>query len=352
MTPISMYLNEWGPIAWELFHYITYTYKPELKEYYVIFFSTLYSIIPCPHCSGDIKNILTSMENYPRRHIINKDKLIKWVINIHNSVNSKLNKAQFTKKEADIKYLNNNEITIDHDRILKFLQLSLHVKGASNTIDKDSFFKRNLIALCAIYPVGVNSYLHELMHFINYKIINNDNYKEWFDNFKEIILKNNIKEWDNIKFPIRNQIYSNEIALNHLKLFKKATNKILNKKDKLVISDYPNDNLSSIIINSKGDNKTIITKSYLVYNSINLLKIYIEGRCFSKNGHISIKSFISNSSSKMSNLKTHKISNQNVILKIEYENILENSTVNLLFDIVNKNKNDKFIIKDICLIGS
>ena len=55
-----MYLNEWGPIAWELLHYITYTYKPQLKEYYIIFFNTLYALIPCPHCSNDIKGVLTN----------------------------------------------------------------------------------------------------------------------------------------------------------------------------------------------------------------------------------------------------------------------------------------------------
>ena len=59
-----MYLNEWGPIAWELFLYITYSYKPELCEYYKIFFNSLYALIPCPHCSNDIKGILTSYSNY------------------------------------------------------------------------------------------------------------------------------------------------------------------------------------------------------------------------------------------------------------------------------------------------
>ena len=38
-----MYLDEWGPIAWELFHYITYSYKPSLKNYYIIFFNTLFT---------------------------------------------------------------------------------------------------------------------------------------------------------------------------------------------------------------------------------------------------------------------------------------------------------------------
>ena len=103
-----MYLNEWGPIAWELFHYITYTYKPELKEYYTIFFSTLYSIIPCPDSSNDIKGILTSHLNFPSHHTMNKNDIIEWYLKINNMVNTKLKAPDtFTRADANTKYLPN-----------------------------------------------------------------------------------------------------------------------------------------------------------------------------------------------------------------------------------------------------
>ena len=88
-----MYLDHWGPIAWELFHYITYTFKPELRDYYIIYYKTLYSIIPCPNCSSDIRQVLNKDENLTTLHLYSKDAMIKWFIKIHNIVNIKTNNS-------------------------------------------------------------------------------------------------------------------------------------------------------------------------------------------------------------------------------------------------------------------
>lgn len=345
-----MYLNEWGPIAWELFHYITYTYKPELKEYYTIFFSTLYSIIPCPHCSNDIKGILTSHLNFPSHHTMNKNDIIEWYIKIHNMVNTKLKAPDtFTRADANAKYLPNGEISIDHARILKFIKLSITTKGGNNSIDSDISFKRNIIALCCIYPVGVDLYNPNLMYFINYSIITNDSFEKWYNIFEELVLnKENYKPRDiTVKYPIRDLKYTG--SLKHLELFSPSNNKIVNTKNRLVITDYPKNKYSSIVVSSTDSIPVIINKSYTIYNDISTLYIYINGGIFSKTGYINIKSNILTNT--ITNIKNHKIQNKDTKLKIEYSNLKRDTTVNILFEFLKKVPGDNFIINDICLIG-
>ena len=282
-----MYLNEWGPIAWELFHYITYTYKPELHEYYIIFFNTLYSILPCPNCSNDIKGILSSYSNYIRHNISDKNSIINWYIGIHNQVNKKLGtNHNFSRQDADNKYLKNNKLTISHERIMTFIKLAINIKGENKAIDKGCFFKQNIIALCSIFPCGDDTFNPYLMYFINYKIINNNNYKEWVDTFGRIALNPlYIKTWNKQEYPIRDLAYNNEAELYYLELFSKVNNKILNKNDNLNITDGK---YASIVLIASDSNPTIITKKYTALNNINKLLIYIDGVVISNNSYIRV----------------------------------------------------------------
>ena len=158
---------------------------------------------------------------------------------------------------------------IFHTIILKFMQLSMSTKGKTNTIDNDLAFKRNLIALCCIYPVGVESYNPNLMYFINYTNITNKTYNEWYPSFEKIVLKSdNKKPWDsNIKYPIRDLHY-NDTKLKHLELFSVATNKIFNKDNKLLVTDYPKNKYSSIIINSSNTKPVMVNKAYKILNDL------------------------------------------------------------------------------------
>jgi len=345
-----MYLNEWGPIAWELFHYITYTYKSELKEYYTIFFSSLYSIIPCPHCSNDIKGILTSHLNYPTHHTINREDIINWYIKVHNIVNKKLKTSDtFNRSDADNKYVKNNVITIDHVRILQFIKLAIVTKGNNKKIDSDIAFQRNIIALCCIYPTDIDQYNPHLMYFINYSNITNKSYNEWYKSFEQIVLnKQYYKKWNNVKYPIRDLTY-NEQNLKHLELFSGSTNKIFDTNNKVIVTDYPNNKYSSIVVSSTNTHNVYVHKSYVMYNNINSLFIHINGRSFSKNGCINIKTNIS--TPEITNIKTYEFRNNDSSIIIEYSDLKQNTSVNILFEFINKIPDDNFIINDICLIG-
>ena len=87
--------NIWGPSAWLFLHSIAYNYPDnpsyEDKINYGNFFNHIQYILPCNKCKEGYTKLL--IESPIEFHLNNKNDLIKWVIDIHNSVNTKLNKS-------------------------------------------------------------------------------------------------------------------------------------------------------------------------------------------------------------------------------------------------------------------
>lgn len=124
----------WGPKMWFTLHTITFNY-PEVpsnhhKKVYSDFFNMLQYIIPCEVCSKHyaqhlINNpILTSLDS--------KEKLVKWLINVHNDVNISLGKKVYSYDEVvDIykkHYSKENNIKTESPRnIKKYVYSSLLV---------------------------------------------------------------------------------------------------------------------------------------------------------------------------------------------------------------------------------
>jgi hypothetical protein len=316
-----MYLDEWGPIAWELFHYIAYTYKANLKEYYIIFFNTIYAILPCPHCSKDIRNILTDFDNYPVKNIKNKYTMIKWFIQIHNLVNIKThNKNRFTLEDSDSKYLDNNKITINHDRIFKFIKLALDSKLRENNID----LYRNIISLCHIYPIDTENGNIKLLQLCSKKLINN---KDWLDEFKEIKKDTELHNLSKMHFN-NTFIYPGKII---------NLNNIVLKK--------VNENLNDNILENKDNNLIFIstnnTNMYLIYTYESVehndkIKLYLSGIVRRCNMNIKIKRTADN--------KIYEY-DFNSHIDLEMIDIKQNEKITIFFSITNK-KNKSGVIID------
>lgn len=315
-----MYLNEWGPIAWELFHYITYTFKPELRDYYIIFYKTLYSIIPCPVCSRDIKNILNEDNNLSTLHLYSKDALIKWFIKIHNIVNIKTNNDNnFNIEMANNKYLKNNNITINNERILNFIKLSYKTYVNKNNTD----FIRNIIALIHIYPSSVNMININIIQLLK-KI---DNIKD--NNFIEIlenaILNPKLKEPSIIKYN------NNQLNTNLKKIV------LQDKKDCI------NENKVEIFGNSMllilNNSKTInIIYTYKVIELTDIL-ITIKGQSFGGDINVIIK---------YNNYKKNFNLNDNIIVRDS--NIKEGTNIIILLQSYNNKIGNKHLIEHIDII--
>ena len=100
--------NIWGPHAWQFLHTITLAYpdNPTLedKNNHAIFFNNIQYILPCQKCKDHYsQNIQISPVE---QHLDNKETLFKWLIDIHNKVNIKNNKREYSYDEVTKLYEN------------------------------------------------------------------------------------------------------------------------------------------------------------------------------------------------------------------------------------------------------
>lgn len=98
----------WGPHAWFFLHSITFYYpdhpNPRDKKTFYNFFQTVGDILPCTICKNHYKENLIK---YPiENHLDSRDSLVNWLIDIHNSVNKKLNKPLYNNIDIIDKYNN------------------------------------------------------------------------------------------------------------------------------------------------------------------------------------------------------------------------------------------------------
>lgn len=92
--------NLWGPSMWFILHTVGFGYpfnptNKEKKEYYD-FFKSLGSVLPCSVCRKHFKRNMTE-------HPINLNSRIelnKWLILVHNEINSRCGKPQMTLNDV------------------------------------------------------------------------------------------------------------------------------------------------------------------------------------------------------------------------------------------------------------
>jgi hypothetical protein len=96
--------SQWGPAAWLFLHSVTFQYPEnptdQDKNNYKIFFDSLQNILPCPNCREHYqKNLKENPMNLESR-----ESLIKWVIDLHNAVNKKNSKKEYSYDEVNDLY--------------------------------------------------------------------------------------------------------------------------------------------------------------------------------------------------------------------------------------------------------
>lgn len=139
--------KSWGPHGWKFLHYISLSYPmdPTLKqkEQYRDFFISVKNVLPCELCAKhyeeNIKKIPLTSE------IMNdKNKLIKWVIDIHNLVNEARNKP-IVKYEDAIKM-------IKTDSVCRYKE-----KFTNNNVKSEdtNFFYMLILILCGLILVAM-----------------------------------------------------------------------------------------------------------------------------------------------------------------------------------------------------
>jgi|TARA_B100000902_G_scaffold142536_1_gene140126 hypothetical protein len=109
--------NVWGPTFWDTLHFTAFGYPNNPneidKDSYKHFIISYVKILPCDRCSVDAYNHVSMISDFEWNKILkDRDSLIKWTWDFHDSVNKKLNKVspklntfvtQFIEKKSPYK---------------------------------------------------------------------------------------------------------------------------------------------------------------------------------------------------------------------------------------------------------
>ena len=98
-----IYNDLWNLIHCLPFHLITdIESSPLLKQKVDVFYNRI-KFLPCQLCK---KHYMEYIRNNPLRKIKNNVELQNWTVDLHNDVNSRLNKMNFSYTQAKYKYKN------------------------------------------------------------------------------------------------------------------------------------------------------------------------------------------------------------------------------------------------------
>lgn len=93
----------WGPPGWKFFHFITTGYPDHptesIKKKYYEYFQSLQYVIPCSLCASHFGENLKTLP-LDDKVLSSKQNLVKWGIMIHNIVNKKNGKKEYTFEEG------------------------------------------------------------------------------------------------------------------------------------------------------------------------------------------------------------------------------------------------------------
>ena len=96
----------WGPSGWKFMHYVALGYPEHPTETdktnYKNFYQSLGHILPCQGCANHYKE---TVETHPiEGNLRTRDDLLRWTFEIHNKVNSRLDKPELSYEEALVLY--------------------------------------------------------------------------------------------------------------------------------------------------------------------------------------------------------------------------------------------------------
>ena len=177
----------WGPILWDFLHYLAKNViiNRNNKLQIFLFLQTISYILPCNICSLHYKNYLYN-ENILKQDKISKLYLIKWICELHNSVNSKLDKKIYTFEQCKKRknQLNNIKFFIFINIIF------IYYSNKKLSINHFNQIKQFFISLSFIYPdTNIRNELKKNINNEFKKIYDIKELKKWYFNNKDKIYK-------------------------------------------------------------------------------------------------------------------------------------------------------------------
>ena len=126
------YMNPkfWGLHGWYFLHSITMHYpknpSEQEKQIYFNFFKSLENVLPCEKCAYNYSQNLKKLPLEPA--LENRDKLVRWLIGVHNEVNKETGKREYSYEEVIEEYkYKMNRLNSDPTLVYKVIILGLLV---------------------------------------------------------------------------------------------------------------------------------------------------------------------------------------------------------------------------------
>ena len=171
----------WGNLMWKLMHLVAYSIPPNLPiehlHLYHNFYNNIVNVIPCIICKIEYNGLLHSQ---PITNLKNRDDFIRWVNNIHNTVNSRLGKVYYSLEDSNEVFINKNYFFDMREFLTTFSEIALDFNDLS-------FYSHyyNLVKLLAIiHPINeIRSFLIKII--LNSNNLNINFYRKWCFNLKK-----------------------------------------------------------------------------------------------------------------------------------------------------------------------
>lgn len=162
--------NIWGSHMWFSLHTITFMYPiqptPKEKEEYKIYFESLQNVIPCSVCK---KNYIRHLREHPiSNSLVNRRKLVEWLIDMHNMVNGEIGKKILSYNTVIKKYekVYGKKIKLDEEYTKEELYGEIVNESFSNSSpDSDSSFTRPVLLCLAFLLILICMYCLYCLYF-------------------------------------------------------------------------------------------------------------------------------------------------------------------------------------------
>jgi cytidine deaminase len=151
-----MHSEIWGRFAWYMIHTISLHFMNDATESYIMFYNSLRNILPCGVCSDHYRSMINIKGLRPDQNA-NKNAIHPWTVNMHNQVNARLNKPQFTLSQSIQKHQK-----FDHNLAYVFIDLMIQLALKKATNDRLDGIRQMIHSLSYIYPCNeCRNRLHE-----------------------------------------------------------------------------------------------------------------------------------------------------------------------------------------------
>lgn len=111
----------WGPATWYLLHVLSLNWQEKYVPLYINFLNLLSRTIPCMDCRRHFNRNVRRTGGI-HNNCKSKEKMVNWLIDLHNRVNKSNNKKVFSYDKAKNFYYKNGNLIYKRHHLITFMR--------------------------------------------------------------------------------------------------------------------------------------------------------------------------------------------------------------------------------------